>query len=120
MTVSNYFNTTGIITANFPLATEVNSTGTTGTTTYASSYWKATDTVVLRAIICLGATPTGDAGVSLVDRAGTAVFTFACPANAAWPRPQIPPDGIRMPTGGFGVTTIASNNWCFVFDIQRL
>lgn len=113
--MAQYFCTTGAITNQFPLAAQINTGNTTTTGTYANSFFKATDSVVLRGILFLAATPTAET-ITLVDKAGSTIISIGVPANAAFRAFMPIQDGIPMPIGGFGVTTSVGQSLMFLFD----
>lgn len=111
---SRYFITSGAVTAVFPTQANLDTGATTTNTTYASSAFGANDSVRLMGIIIVQRAATTET-MALVDKAGATILTLTGMTNAAAENHMFGPDGIPMPTGGFGVTTtVASTVYMFI------
>lgn len=114
--MSHYFITSGAVTAVFPVSAGIDTGVTTTNTTYASSYFKSTDSVRLMGIIIVQRAATTET-MALVDSAGATILTLTGMNNAAVGNHMFGPEGIPMPAGGFGVTTaVASTVYMFIFN----
>lgn len=107
--------------ANMVLAQSISIGGTTGQTNVSGfvqfGAFGPTDSVTLRGLNVLSR-PNVDDVVTIVDLNGTALFTFNVPSSAANPIP-FDLNGITVPAGGFGVTTIAGSSiYQWKFDVQ--
>ena len=117
----HYFHTTGAVTAAFPTAAQIDSTSTSTTGTYSSSYFQSGDVITLLEINVLTAPGSADT-IIFTDKAGAAITgAFAVPTSiATFNRPRFPGNGLPVPKGGFGVTTTAASSvYQFIFDVQK-
>ena len=115
-----YFVTTGSRSAAFPLAVNIDSgTALASNAAFdaAGGFWTTDSSPRLLQIICLTATPTA-ANILILNTAGSTVLTIPIAANAANKIYTFPEGGVKMPKGGFGVTTTASS-YMFIFSYTR-
>lgn len=128
----HFFHTAGAVTAVSPTAANIDAALTTTNTTFASSFWKTGDTIVLRGIVIL-ARPGATDSLTIKDSAGTAVLpSFAIPTSPAGTDFLAASfgDGISLPitggggtagTGGYTITTTAAGSiYLFLFDLFRI
>jgi len=115
----------GAVTATYPSSANIDSaTVMADSQTYAASYWASTDYPRLLQIICVpDAAGVPSAGtVLIIDNTPTVpvtILTFGFAADALNKIVTFPEGGIRMPKGGFGVTTTGNDGFIFVFSNTR-
>lgn len=116
--MARYFITSGAVTAVFPTAANIDTGVTTTNTTYASSFFKANDDVVLTGVMLLTRNTGASETMSFVDKAGNTIFQITGLNNAALGDKMFGA-GIAMPAGGFGITTTSATTvYMFLFDYK--